>query len=201
MDKIKQLSLAQEMFLEYILQGFSHRSAYIKAFPNHAHYKPSSIDVKASILFNQTNVQLRYRELKQQLTDELQEKALWTKEESIYELKELLRINKAESMRYQQAYEDEMQIYDRKINELEKQLNKPKKYLSKKKAEDLQNEIEKLKIERIRFTGKHQSNRTVNEAILQSILQLNEIMGYKKEEKGLNLNAHISFVDDVPEED
>lgn len=201
MEKIKQLSLPQEMFLEYILQGYNHRTAYIKAFPKHAHYKPSSIDVKASILFNQTNVQLRYRELKQQLTDELQEKALWTKEESICELKELLRINKEESKRYQQAYEDEMQIYDRKINELEKQIKKPKKYLSKKKSEELQNEIEKLKMGRIRLVGRHQSNKTVNEAILQSILQLNEIMGYKKDDKGLNLNAHISFIDDVPEED
>ena len=50
---------------------------------------------------------------------------------------------------------------------------------------------------------KETSNKSVYEAILSSILQLNQMMGFDKKEqdKTMKVEAQVSFIDDVPETD
>ena len=118
-------------------------------------------------------------------------------------MKDILYKNKRESDRYDQAYDDEMEILDRQIKEKEEQLNNPKKYLSRKKMEQLQNEIDDLKMQRIKANRRWQSNKSVNDAILQAVLQLNTMLGFDKKEddKTTKIQAQVSFIDDVPETD
>lgn len=56
-----KLTLKQELFINYILEGLSQRAAYKKAF--NAKYKDEVIDVRACELFNQSKVQVRYKQL------------------------------------------------------------------------------------------------------------------------------------------
>lgn len=199
--KENNLTVSQELYLEYLLQGYSQRRAYIKAFPKSKDSKPSVIDQKASTLFHLEPIQKRYNELKKKLYEELINKAIWTKEQSIYELQDILYRNKRESERYEEAYEDELYLINKKMEEIEKSLKKPKGYMSRKKKEELEKDLDNLKASRIHLNRRHQSNKSLNEAVLSSIQQLNAIHGYDKSEKDITVKAEITFIDDIPEED
>jgi phage terminase small subunit len=56
-----------ERFIQNIVKGMSQREAYKEVF--NADYDDNAIDVNASKLFNDTKVQLRYKELMQELED------------------------------------------------------------------------------------------------------------------------------------
>jgi hypothetical protein len=95
------------------------------------------------------------------------------------ELIDLLYTNKKESKRYEEAFYDELDLIDKKIIELEKQIKKPRQ--AKKVIRQLMESVDRLRWERIQVCKRHTSNKSVNEAILSSIQQLNEIMDFKNE--------------------
>ena len=169
----------QEMYVEYILQGYNHRTAFIKAFPSSKSKKPSIVDSQASQLFLKEEVQNYFQKRKQEIQDELKDKAIWNKELAMNELIDLLYTNKKESKRYEEAFYDELDLIDRKIQEFEKEMKKPR--VAKKVVKQLQTNVDKLKYQRIQVCKRHISNKNVNEAILSSIQQLNEIMDFKNE--------------------
>ena len=96
-----------------------------------------------------------------------------------------------------------MELYDKQIEQKIEQLNNPKGYQSKKARAQLEAEIDELKFAKIRCNRRHQSNKSVNEAILSSILQLNQMMGFDKKEqdKAMKVEAQVSFIEDIPGED
>lgn len=61
------LNVQQERFIQNIVKGMSQREAYKEAY--NATYDNNAIDVNASKLFNEAKVQLRYKELLQELED------------------------------------------------------------------------------------------------------------------------------------
>ena len=199
----EKLTVRQENFIHYILQGYCLKDSYIKAFSKND-YALSTLYMIASKTFHDPKIHNRFLELREKQYEEMREMAIWTKEQAIDELKELLRKNRVESDRYEQAYNDEIEMLDRQIGEKENELNNYKGYLSKKKKAELQDDIDSLKMARIQCNRRHQSNKSVNEAILSSIQQLNEMLGYthKEDEKAkLQVQAQVSFVDNVPEDD
>ena len=196
------MNIKHERFIQYVLEGDSLKSAYLKSFPE-ARKRPEKTTYNyASELFHKPAVHARYVELREMMQREWQERAIWTREQAINELKDLLRKNRAESDRYEQAYNDEMEILDRQIEEKTDELENPKGYVSKKRKAGLQADIDSLKLARIHCNRRHQSNRSVNEAILSSIQQLNEMLGYnRKPDEKVQLQAKVSFVDNIPEDD
>ena len=210
-DKKYNLTKSQEMFCEYLNQGYSQRKAYILAFPDSKDSKPSVIDMKAWKLFHTEAIQARYNELCEITTEENIRKAIWTKEQALSELKRVLENNKKESYRYEEAYLDEMELLNKQINErleilanVEKNNKNPAKYISKKKQAEIRAEIDELKLAKIKCNRRWQSNKSVNDAILQAVLQMNTMMGFdklKEEKTPIEAQVQISFVDDVPEED
>lgn len=191
----KGLTVNQELFVEYLLQGYSQRKAYKLAFPDSINSKPSIIDNKAYLLFHTEKVFNRYNELKEQLHQEMMEKAVWTKEQAMYELKTLLENNKKESVRYEEAYLEEMEMYNKQIKEreqilanVEKNNKNPNKYISRKKQAEIQAQIDELKMAKIRCNRRHQSNRNVNDAILNSVQQLNTMLEFDKPKQENNQN-------------
>ena len=62
-----KLNVQQEKFIQGIINGLSQRQAYKEAYS--PDYDDNSIDINASKLFNSTKVQLRYKELLQELQD------------------------------------------------------------------------------------------------------------------------------------
>ena len=77
------LTAKQEKFVQGLVSGLSQRQAYYEAFPNSKKWKPETVDNKASKLFKESEILARYK----QLMDEHKEKALWTREEAINDLK------------------------------------------------------------------------------------------------------------------
>lgn len=203
MNNNGKLTVKQEKFITCVIEGYSLKTSYLKCFPEY-NKKENKTNVYsiASQMFNDPIVHKRYMEIRELMEKEWFERAKWTREQAIDELKDLLRKNRIESDRYEQAYDDEMELLDRQIANKTKELENPKGYMSKKKRAGLQDDIDNLKLARIQCNRRHQSNRNVNEAILNSIQQLNEMLGYnKKDDKKAEEQEQVIFTDDVPEDD
>ena len=71
------LTTKQELFIQGLIKGYSQREAYKMAYEAD-NMKNESIDVKASNLFKQDKIRLRYEELK----NELKGKAFYTVEKA-----------------------------------------------------------------------------------------------------------------------
>ena len=78
-----KLTGKQELFVNGLIEGKSQRQAYIDAGYSTDGKTDNYIDKEASLLFKNRKVFERYNELQVQLKD----KALWTREESINDLK------------------------------------------------------------------------------------------------------------------
>lgn len=73
------LNIKQEKFIQNIVKGMSQREAYKDAY--NAKYKDEVIDVRACELFNSSKVQVRYKEIMDQLEDKTimsaKERIIW----------------------------------------------------------------------------------------------------------------------------
>lgn len=78
-----KLTAKREEFVLGLVSGLSQRQAYIKAYPRSKCWKPETIDKRASELLKNGEVLGRYNELMKEHAD----KALWTREEAINDLK------------------------------------------------------------------------------------------------------------------
>ena len=81
------LTAKEEKYVQGLVAGLSQRKAYREAYPNSIEWKDRTVDSRASELLKKGNVLGRYNEL----MEEHKNKALWTREEAINELKWLYR--------------------------------------------------------------------------------------------------------------
>ena len=88
------LTTKQEIFVQRLIEGKSQREAYKFAY-NCENMKDESIDVKASNLFKEDKIRLRYEELK----NELKEKAFYTVEKANNDL-EWIKLKAKEDIEY-----------------------------------------------------------------------------------------------------
>ena len=82
-----KLNVKQEKFIQGIVRGLSQRQAYKEAYE--VNYDDNAIDVKACALFNQDKVQVRYKELLQ----ELQDKSIMSAKERMIWLSDVVKGN------------------------------------------------------------------------------------------------------------
>lgn len=69
-EKSEKITAKQDIFIRQLLKGQSQRKAYRTAFPSSVKWKDSTVDSKASALFNSGKVQERYQFLKKELDNE-----------------------------------------------------------------------------------------------------------------------------------
>lgn len=73
-----------EKFAQGIFEGLSQRKAYREAFPNSAKWKDSTVDSRASELYNTSEILVRLKELKESAADEsiksVTERKIWLSE-------------------------------------------------------------------------------------------------------------------------
>ena len=81
------LTAKREKFVRGLVAGLSQRQSYYEAYPNSKKWKPETVDNKASKLFKENEILARYNAL----MEEHKEKALWTREEAVNELKWLYK--------------------------------------------------------------------------------------------------------------
>lgn len=79
--KKKQLTAKQEKYIAGLVEGLSQRQAYINAYDT-SRMSPKTIDNKASLLFKQEEIRVRYQEI----LNEHKAKALYTKEQATKDL-------------------------------------------------------------------------------------------------------------------
>ena len=111
-----KLTPKQEKFVHGLVSGLSQREAYKQSY-NCSNMKDATIDAQASKLFSNHKITIRYREL----MDEHKNKALWTREESINDLKWLKEQAKADikNIGVKQANTNAMLNAIKELNELE----------------------------------------------------------------------------------
>ena len=81
------LTAKEEKYVQGLVAGLSQRKAYREAYPSSKDWKDRTVDSRASELFKKSNVLGRYNEL----MEEHKDKALWTREEAVNELKWLYK--------------------------------------------------------------------------------------------------------------
>ena len=69
MKKSHDIEPEEERFLRGLMEGKSQREAYKDAYPHRSHWKPRTIDTKASELYNRGEIKVRYEEMKQEARD------------------------------------------------------------------------------------------------------------------------------------
>ena len=82
---LNELTTKQEKFIQNIVSGMSQRQAYKEAF--NVDYDDNAIDVNACKLFNETKIQLRYKEL----LEEIKDAAIMTAKERMIWLTEVVK--------------------------------------------------------------------------------------------------------------
>ncbi len=102
------LTVKQEMFVQNLIKGMSQREAYKKAY--NAKYKDEVIDVRACELFNSSKIQVRYKEL----MDQLEDKAIMSAKER---MKWLTKVVNGEIQEESKYFEDgEAIIYSKEAD-------------------------------------------------------------------------------------
>lgn len=81
------LTPKREKFVQNLIAGMSQREAYRGAFPSSVKWKDNTVDSKASELFGNDEILERYRELQQEFAD----RALYTREEAVTDLRWMQR--------------------------------------------------------------------------------------------------------------
>lgn len=89
------LTVKQEKFVQNLIKGMSQREAYKKAY--NARYKDEVIDVRACELFNSSKIQVRYKELMDQLEDD----SIMSAKERMKWLSEVVKNEQKETVYYQ----------------------------------------------------------------------------------------------------
>jgi phage terminase small subunit len=77
--------MREEVFIQELIKGKSQRQAYLVAYPHRIKWKETTIDSKASKLFNKDTVKARYTQLSKKLVEE-------SEDETIMKAKEILQI-------------------------------------------------------------------------------------------------------------
>ena len=89
------VTVKQEKFVQNLIKGMSQREAYKKAY--NARYKDEVIDVRACELFNSSKIQVRYKELMDQLEDD----SIMSAKERMKWLSEVVKNEQKETVYYQ----------------------------------------------------------------------------------------------------
>lgn len=167
-----KLSKAQEIFIQELVKGTTQRKAYITAYPKRKNWKESSIDVEASKLFSNSKVKQRYDELLQQVREKETELTMWTREESIRTLREVIEVNKKDIKRINDAYEQELEMLQKTLLE------------NPSKAPRLLKEI-------IKQNKTRRASQVNNKGITDAVAELNKMQGFNEE--NINLNGTVVF--------
>ncbi|MFK8242825.1 MULTISPECIES: terminase [unclassified Facklamia] len=75
----------EQDFVAFLVAGDTQRQAYLKAFKQATRWKETTVDNRASKLFNSDEVQARYRDLLKQAKDAASNMAIWSREQAFSE--------------------------------------------------------------------------------------------------------------------
>lgn len=171
-SNVNNLTKPQEIFINELLKGNTQRQAYLKAYPSKKHWKETSLDCNASILFKSEKVQQRYQEVLNKMRENEQKNTMWTREESIETLRYVIDINKKDLNRIEDAAEEELELLQKQIQE-----NPDKAAM-----------LVQLMLKQRKSRRASQVN---NKGITDAVAELNKMQGFNEET--INMNGSVVF--------
>lgn len=169
-----------DKFCRLIIQGKTQAQAYLGVFPNKKDWKAVSINTNACQLFNREDVQQRYKKMLDKAKKAEFEKACWSREQAIQELKYVIEQNKYEIEKRDEAYREELFMLEEMLMESPE---KARDYLQKKLTAKRRQTV---------FTAN-------NVGIISAVSELNKLSGLCNEQT--NIQANIQFVGEEAIED
>lgn len=166
-DENKQLTKKEQYFLELIvIHAKNYGEAYDRAYPaRKLNRTPEYCYQKGKRLLKKANIAKRYKEMTEEMHKTLQEYGKWAREDGINELLSMIEKNKKEQDRINETYDDMLNLLMLKIQEA-----------------DTADKKEKLLQEAAELRLKLRNNTVNNNAIIQSVVELNKMHGYNSQE-------------------
>lgn len=167
-DPDKPLRKKELKFLEMVVifhkEPWEAYSAVYNVEKNKKNYK-EYCSSKGKRLLKKANVAKRYKQMTEEMNENLIQQGLWKREEAINELRQILDRNKEEQERINETYNAEIDLLLIKLQEAE----------TADKREKILNQVMKLR-KAIR------NNSINNNAVLTAISELNKMHGYNSTE-------------------
>lgn len=166
-DEFKPLTNKQRKYLELVVyEGYQHWRAYNTAFPpEKGERSKDNACRKGMNLLSRPHIKAEYNRMREENKKKLQEKWLWTKEDSIKHLREVIDFNEDELRRIDETYNKQIDLLLLKIDESD----------SIDEKDNLLQEVFSLRKQR-------RSSTTNSSAILSAITELNKMHGFNTQE-------------------
>lgn len=165
----KPLTAKQKKLLELIIyERYPHWRAYDIVYPARDKTRERSKDSlyrSCAKVLSKPNVRKKKVEMEQENKERLIEKCLWSKEQSIEQLKYIIESNRKENDRVNDTYNEQIDLFLTKIEETETANDK----------EQILNDILELK-------KKRRNSQINNNAILSAVTELNKMHGFNTQE-------------------
>lgn len=167
---------SQEIFCRNVVQGKTQRESLVNAFPKAKQWKKSTIDVRASLLMKNKDVQAKIIELRKEEEKNIQ----WNKKIATEKLLNLLELNKKCLQEIEETYEQEIYRIEQEISELKNEYEITNNIETKKK-------LYKLLTRKFEISIKPRVNIVNSNTILNIIKELNKMYGLYNVKKEIQL--------------
>ena len=167
---------SQEIFCRNVVQGKTQRESLVNAFPKAKQWKKSTIDVRASLLMKNKDVQAKIIELRKEEEKNIQ----WNKKIATEKLLNLLELNKKWLQEIEETYEQEIYRIEQEISELKNEYEITNNIETKKK-------LDKLLTRKFEISIKPRVNIVNSNTILNIIKELNKMYGLYNVKKEIQL--------------
>lgn len=167
---------SQEIFCRNVVQGKTQRESLVNAFPKAKQWKKSTIDVRASLLMKNKDVQAKIIELRKEEEKNIQ----WNKKIATEKLLNLLELNKKCLQEIEETYEQEIYRIEQEISELKNEYEITNNIETKKK-------LDKLLTRKFEISIKPRVNIVNSNTILNIIKELNKMYGLYNVKKEIQL--------------
>lgn len=175
-SKPNNISVGEEKFVTYILQGMTQYAAYKKAFPSCKKWKDQSIRSNAFKLRHTPKIEARIMERQDQILAEENKEVVWSREKATAELMGVINRAARDLDRIDEAY-------DEQIGYLEVMIEREK------------DDDEKFKLMNKYFNLKKQRRVSISQtsSIIQASAELNKMNGYNMLNHNVEGNQVVVF--------
>lgn len=175
-SKPNNISVGEEKFVTYILQGMSQYAAYKKAFPSCKKWKDQSIRSNAFKLRHSPKIEARIEQRQYEIAQQENQEVIWSREKATAELMSV--INRA----------------NRDLDRIDTAFNEQLKYLELL-IEDEENAQNKIKLMNQYFNLKKQRRVSISQtsSIIQASAELNKMNGFNMLNHNVDGNQVVVF--------
>lgn len=175
-SKPNNISVGEEKFVTYILQGMSQYEAYKKAFPSCKKWKDHSIRNNAYKLRHTPKIEARIQDRQEEILKQENSEVIWSREKATAELMGVIQRANRDLDRIDDAFNEQVAYVEAMI-ETEK------------------NQDEKIKLMNKYFNLKKQRRVSISQtsSIIQASAELNKMNGYNMLNAKVDSNAVVVF--------